>query len=69
LSVSPELYIGVGISGMDNHIMGIRYAKVVIGINSDPEAPLFHHASYGVLANADEFVEHLSNFVNSRHLQ
>lgn len=69
LSVSPELYIGVGISGMDNHIMGIRYAKIVIGINSDPEAPLFHHANYGVLANAEEFVEHLSNFVNSRHLQ
>lgn len=68
LSVSPDLYIGIGVSGMDNHVMGIRYAKTVIGINNDPEAPIFHHADYGVLGNAEDFVEHLSNLVNDKDL-
>ncbi len=62
LSISPDLYIALGVSGLDNHIMGIRYAKVVIGINKDPEAPIFHHADYGVVGDALEFVEMLHKY-------
>ncbi len=61
LSISPELYIGVGVSGMDNHIMGIRYAKTVIGINNDPEAPIFKHSDYGVVGTAEQFIEQLDH--------
>lgn len=54
--ISPRLYLAVGISGAPQHLEGVRGAKVVAAVNSDPKARIFHRADYGAVGDLYEVV-------------
>lgn len=47
--VTPELYLGIAITGASQHMAGISEAKVIAAINTDPDAPIFKHARFGIV--------------------
>jgi len=47
--VTPELYLGVAITGASQHMAGISEAKVIAAINTDPDAPIFKHSRFGIV--------------------
>jgi electron transfer flavoprotein alpha subunit len=54
--VSPDFYIGVGLSGELQHMVGISGAKVMVAINNDPKAPVFDQVDYGIVDDLQEFI-------------
>ena len=55
-SISPKVYIAIGISGAVHHIVGMKNSGTVIAINSDKNASVFDYADYGVIANAKDIL-------------
>jgi electron transfer flavoprotein alpha subunit len=65
--VSPELYIGVGLSGELQHMVGIADAQVMVAINSDPHSPVFEQVDYGIVDDCREFVPVLIDTIKEYH--
>jgi electron transfer flavoprotein alpha subunit len=58
--VSPEVYLGVGLSGTPQHLAGIDPHTRIVAVNKDPEAAIFARARIGVTADWREFLPELA---------
>jgi electron transfer flavoprotein alpha subunit len=63
-TVKPRVYLALGISGAVQHLAGMRTAETIIAVNTDPEAPIFGIAHYGVVADLFEVADELEQVLD-----
>lgn len=57
--VKPKLYLAFGVSGAVNHMTGVTDSDIIVAINKDPDAPVFHYCTYGIIGDMDEICDQM----------
>jgi electron transfer flavoprotein alpha subunit len=66
MTVKPKLYLALGVSGAPEHVEGMKGAELIVAVNTDPQAPIFGVAHYGVVADVFDILPSLTEEIKAR---
>lgn len=66
MTVKPKLYLALGVSGAPEHVEGMRGAELIVAVNTDPKAPIFSVAHYGIVGDLFDLLPPLTDEIKGR---
>ncbi|MBE6048596.1 MAG: electron transfer flavoprotein subunit alpha/FixB family protein [Clostridium sp.] len=63
-TISPDIYLALGISGASQHIVGVKNAKIIIAVNMDENAPIFNYADYVIVDDVEKILNEILKLVD-----